>query len=114
MTRDFDRNAESFTVENGPDGQQRLVVHKMLLKAVFFVRDWWGDRYYDDQDDLEERGPISGLPVTVVFRDGEEITGFTGSRERSGDGFFLIPADPHSNNLQIYVIYAAVAQLRFV
>lgn len=114
MTPDFDPAADRFTVQDGPDGQQRLVVRKALLKAVFFVRDWWGDRYYDDQHDLNERGPISGLAVTVRFRDGEVLTGYTGSRERRGDGFFVIPADPNSNNTQVYVLYGAVDELRFV
>ena len=39
MTEDFEESGHRFTITDGPDGQQRIIVDKRLLKAVFFVKD---------------------------------------------------------------------------
>ena len=45
--------------------------------------------------------------VEVRFRDGEVMVGTADSPATDPQGFFLIPADPESNNLRVYVVAAA-------
>ena len=76
------------------------------LKAVFFVRDLVGNPARQDSQKFPSR-EIAGPHVEVRFRDGEVIVGTAESPVTDPLGFFLIPADPESNNLRVYVVAAA-------
>ena len=76
------------------------------LKAVFFVKDFAGDSSYN------ERPP--GRKVEVKFFDGEVLVGSTMAYDRRRAGFFLIPADPKSNNLKVFAVARAVTGVRFL
>jgi hypothetical protein len=82
------------------------------LKAVFFVRDFVGNPAYAERKAFAggERPP--GRKVTVIFTDGEVLTGYTLGYDRQRPGFFLFPADPRSNNLRVFVVSAAVRDVR--
>ncbi len=84
------------------------------LKAVFFVKDFAGDPSYNERKHFapDERPP--GRKVTVKFRDGEMMVGSTVGYEPQRLGFFLIPADPKSNNLRVFVVAKAISGLRFL
>jgi hypothetical protein len=45
--------------------------------------------------------------VEVRFRDGEVMVGAVDGPATEEPGFFLVPADPGSNNLRVYVVVAA-------
>ncbi|HJN77667.1 MAG TPA: hypothetical protein QGF58_27350 [Myxococcota bacterium] len=114
MTTDFDRAALRFHVEPTCNAYTQTVVDVRMLKAVFFVRELAGDRYYDEDNEFDEMGrPVGTIRVTVRFRDGEILRGYTHERERRGEGFFMIPSDPFSNNRRIFVVYGAVENLYF-
>jgi hypothetical protein len=55
-----------------------------------------------------------GRKIKVKFLDGEEMAGFTMGYSAEKPGFFLIPADPKSNNSRVYVINSAVAGVGWV
>jgi hypothetical protein len=76
------------------------------LKAVFFVRDLVGDPTRRDGQKFPA-GASSGPHVEVRFRDGEVMLGTADSPTTDPQGFVLIPADPESNNLRVYVVAAA-------
>jgi hypothetical protein len=50
--------------------------------------------------------------VEVTFQDGEVLVGTVRHVSAENLGFFLTPADPASNNLRVFVVAKAVAQLR--
>ena len=50
----------------------------------------------------------------LKFLDGEEMSGFTMGYSAEKQGFFLNPADPDSNNTRVYVLNAAVAEVKWV
>jgi hypothetical protein len=52
--------------------------------------------------------------MEVTFRDNEIMVGSTLSYRGAGNGFFLQPADPRSNNLRVFVTAAGMRQLRFL
>ena len=75
------------------------------LKAVFFVRDLVGNPARQDGHKFPT-GDV-GSHVEVRFRDGEVMVGTADSPATDPMGFFLIPADPESNNLRVSVGAAA-------
>ena len=84
----------------------------MDLKAVFFVRDFVGNPQYAEQKAFAEGERPPGRPVAVVFTDGEVLTGYTLGYDRQRPGFFLLPVDPRSNNLRVFVVATAVREVR--
>ena len=83
------------------------------LKAVFFVKDPGGDPTRIDLRGFISAPPESrhGKKLAVQFTDGELVCGYSMSYSPYRDGFFLIPADPGSNNVRVFVIAAADAQI---
>jgi hypothetical protein len=84
------------------------------LKALFFVRDLNSD---PEPDAEPNRGAAATrLPGTkridVRFRDGEEMWGLVNRYPPPRPFFFLLPANPGSNNIRILVNRAAVVSMR--
>jgi hypothetical protein len=77
------------------------------LKALFFVRDFAGNPARRDGQEFHTGEATAGHHVEVRFRDGEVILGIADSPTTDALGFFLVPADPESNNLRVYVVAAA-------
>jgi uncharacterized protein DUF6982 len=111
-TRDFAPNRPEFHVI--PDGSaQAMKVQHAALKAVFFVKSLTGNKDHVEAQDLENaRG--QGRRVQVTFKDGEVVSGYTVGYAPDRPGFFVIPIDPRSNNLRVFVVNAAVARVDFV
>ncbi len=111
---DFSALKDSFNVLP-PD--KRLHEHgiKVLmkdLKAVFFVKDFLGNPDYHDKDIVDEH--IHGRKIEVSFRDGETIVGKTEGYNPQKLGFFMVPGDPASNNIRVFVINKNAQKVRFV
>ncbi|MCX8012517.1 MAG: hypothetical protein N3A64_05145, partial [Desulfobacterota bacterium] len=75
------------------------------LKAIFFVKDLIGNRLHKDNYDPNIAG--LGRKIWVKFYDGEVIIGHTLGYSPEREGFFIIPADPESNNERIFVVKEA-------
>lgn len=86
---------------------QKIVIDS--LKAVFFVKDFEGDK------DRQEATGLDNLPagkkIRAQFKDGEVVAGYTHVLNMGQPGFFLIPADPKSNNERIYIVFSSLSQL---
>ena len=111
-TQDFFPNRPLFhlTPPSGPV----LDIKCRDLKAVFFVRDLVGD---DRRRDLRGfvTGPAEtslGKKIAVRFKDGELMCGYSLTFTPEREGFFVSPSDPGSNNLRIYVVMAAAAEVK--
>jgi hypothetical protein len=96
-------------VSDGP-----LEVKVMDLKAIFFVRDFLGNRLYKEQKTLPNGLKIVGRNVEVTFRDKEVMIGSVLGYDSKRPGFFLFPTDPHSNNLNIFVVSRAVSKVEYL
>ena len=109
-TRDFRPNQEKFhvTLENGEVAAFSL----QNLKAVFFVKDLTGNPGREDV--YEDTVPGGGRKAQVTFKDGEVILGFTTAYSAERQGWFLVPANDGGNNLRIFVVNAAVADVEFI
>lgn len=81
-------------------------------KALFFVRDFVGNRQAQDSQALDS--PAHGRKIEVTFSDGEKLAGRTEGYNPQKVGFFMFPADPKSNNLRIFVIIKNAQHIRFL
>jgi len=82
------------------------------LKAVFVVRDFWGNPQYNEHKLFIETEQPSGKKVEIVFEDGEVMVGTTLAFDRNRPGFFIFPADSKSNNIRVFVVSSATKGIR--
>ena len=84
------------------------------LKAVFFVRDLQGKPSRTKLKGFLEAPAESSLgkKVAVRFRDDELLCGYTLAWSAERKGFFVSPADSECNNVRVYVVSAAAADIR--
>lgn len=112
-TQDFLPNRPVFHLLSREGGEAATVLHKQL-KAVYFVREFGGK---PGRKKLKGfiAGPnetAQGKKLTVLFKDGEVLCGYTLSYTPGRIGFFVFPADEGSNNLRVYVVTSATAQVK--
>jgi len=109
-TADFLPNKATFhlILENGETKE----INSEILKAIFFVKDFEGNKSYTEQYKDSVAG--GGRKIQVKFSDGEVVTGFTQGYTPNRPGFFLVPADKQSNNERIYIIRSATQKVEFI
>lgn len=109
-TSDFFPNKNQFHLElfNG----EIVNIEVEDLKALFFVRDFDGNK--DRKDRYNDVIPAGGRKMEVEFFDGEKMTGYSQGYSRDRRGFFLIPADKQGNNERIFVVMTATAKITFL
>jgi hypothetical protein len=84
------------------------------LKAVFFVRDFFGNKGYNERKVLNPREKVQGRLIEVTFRDGEVLLGSTTGYDPKRSGFFFFPIDPKSNNIKAYIVSSGIEAVRFL
>ena len=112
-TQDFLPNRPVFHVT--PAGGGPVVeVRTRMLKALFFVRDFAGDTTRRDvRGFLAAPGETSqGKKLAVRFKDGELLCGYSLSFSPDREGFFMFPSDGGTNNLRVYVLTSATAEIK--
>lgn len=116
VTTDFFPNKESFhLLPAGASMQgQTLDIRIADLKAIFFVRDYTGNPDYSDKQNFEEGKNVIGRKISVVFKDGEQMVGVTTGYQPDRPGFFIVPADPHSNIERCFVVTKATREVKFL
>jgi hypothetical protein len=114
FTHDFFPNKDRFHLFP-PDNPSAngFEVFISRLKAVFIVRDFIGNPQYNERKEYIEGEKFSGVKVEVAFEDGEVLFGSTLGYDPKRQGFFLIPADPNSNNIRIFVVSSALKNVRY-
>jgi hypothetical protein len=110
-TSDFSPAKDSFHLTATTPGAKPVEIFTKELKAVFFVKDFAGDSRYQEKNQFDPAKPAPGRRLRVVFKDGEVLVGTTAAYQPGRPGFFMVPADPGSNNTRCYVIVAATRQV---
>ena len=116
-TADFLATRASFhVVPVGASAEARgtLEIPLAALKAVFFVRDFEGNKAYQERKAFAPDQRVAGRKLRVEFSDGEVLVGTTLGYQPNRPGFFLVPVDPNSNNERCYVVSTAVRKVDFV
>jgi hypothetical protein len=99
---------------DAPAGSKPLDVYVNVLKAVFFVKDFTGNKQYEEKKTFDTTKPVMGKKIKVVFKDGEELIGTTQGYQAGRPGFFVFPADMQSNMDRVFVFSAATRAISFI
>jgi len=117
-TTDFNPNHDLFHVRPIDEGQEvaqgeQGEVKLNDIKAVFFVKDFQGNKEY--QKVRTFNGYSSGSPsqrkIVVIFKDGENFYGTTHSYAPDRSGFFVYPIDQNDNNDRVFVPRSALEKV---
>ena len=96
--------------------EERLEIKFNSLKAVFFVKDFVGDKNYKKVRtfDVVLKITPSQRKLIVNFKDGEHLYGTSHSYGRYKIGFFVYPVDSKDNSDRIFVVHEAVESVRIM
>jgi tetratricopeptide (TPR) repeat protein len=113
FTLSLNKSAEGFHMELVDKHNQSLgksvYVQFKDIKAVFYVKSFDG-RF--DPDKYDHSKPDNGVPLVLIFEDGEIAKGYSlGPGYAREPRFFFTPEESDSNNLGMLVERAAVAQI---
>ncbi len=116
FTQNFFPNKPVFhiTPTDGEGVKGPIEVSLDQLKAIFFVRDFSGDKTFQEKKQLPEGEKPQGRLIEVTCKDGEVIVGTTTGYDPKRPGFFLFPVDKKSNNSKAYIVSSAVSRARFL
>jgi hypothetical protein len=114
-SQDFFPNKTVFHIHNDPSGSSKTrdEIPLSKLNAVFFVKSFEGNLDYSERKAFREGEKHSGRKAKITFVDGEVMHGSVLAYNPQQAGFFLFPVDPHSNNLRVFVINAAVKSFQY-
>ena len=110
VTQDFDPGNEAFHFLPAEGGGIPIRMTLSEMKALFWVKDYIGNRQFEAQHSFDQDRP--GERTIVTFEDGEEIWGTLTGDADGKLGFFLIPADAEDNNVRIFVVRSALKDVR--
>ena len=84
-----------------------------LKTLFFFVKDLAGNSDYRDQQVVgsPDRRATGAKRLQITFRDGEQLVARAPTSGANRGPFFVLPADPGSNNVPILVNRVAVASI---
>ena len=96
--------------------EERMEIDFNSLKAVFFVKDFIGDKDHKKVRtfNVDLKITPSQRKLIVNFKDGEHLYGTSHSYGRYKVGFFVYPVDPKDNSERIFVINSAVESVRLM
>jgi hypothetical protein len=116
FTNDFTPAKDHFHLAqaDAPPGSKQVDVQTKDLKALFFVKEFAGDPQHERSKDFDPSHPLGGRKIRVLFKDGETMVGTTQGYQPGRPGFFLVPADPKSNNERCYVVSGATQEIAFI
>mgnify|MGYP001571831094 CR=1 FL=1 len=111
ITNNFSPNKKLFHIEEMVT-KKTIEVDVGQLKGIFFVKSHEGNKQYKEKKNIKRSG--LGRKVTVTFRDGETVIGYTTGFSRDRAGFYLFPEDPDSNTIKIFVVIDATKAIAFL
>jgi hypothetical protein len=108
VTSNFSPARETFHLVTAD--RQIMEVKLEDCKALFFVKDYAGNREYNEKK-LFDIAKVYGRKIICEFSDGEVLLGYTQGYDPERRGFFMVPADPKSNNEKIFVVASATRRI---
>jgi hypothetical protein len=112
ITNDFRADAGAFHLLPAEGGGIPMRVALESMKALFYVKDYIGNRDYNTRKAFESARK-EGRRAIVTFDDGETIWGTIPSYDPNGMGFDFYPSDPDDNNIRIFVVNRSVKSVEF-
>jgi hypothetical protein len=112
---DFTPNKDTFHVSLVKDETQTIEVSTSLVKAVFFVKSFKGNKGHETHAEFSMQNfkfDDVSLKIRVDFLDGEVMYGMTHGYAPNRKGFFVFPADKDTNNERVFVMREATASVK--
>jgi hypothetical protein len=96
--------------------KERIEIKYSSLKAVFFVKDFTGNKDYKKVRtfNVDLKITPSQRKLIINFSDGEKLYGTSHTYGRYKVGFFVYPIDPEDNSERIFVVHSAVDNVRLM
>lgn len=85
------------------NGRELVKVRMSELKAVFIVKDFRENRRYRESRRFDDDRSWVSWKLTIQFADGEVMHGSSMNYSPEAIGFFILPADSHSNNDCVFI-----------
>ena len=113
--QDFDPFSPYFQLlDDITPGMIPTLINTAELKALFFVKTLDGNKGYSERKSFNKGDHPQSRRVEITFTDGEVLQGSVLGYDPRRPGFFLIPVDPNSNNIRIYVVISNVKNIHFL
>jgi len=109
-TSDFFPNKTRFHLEKSSGEIVEIGIED--LKAIFFVKDFEGDK--NRKDNYNDQIAGGGRKMRGNFSDGEIVIGYTLGYSPDRQGFYMTPADLQGNNERIFVVKSATSKIEFL
>jgi hypothetical protein len=95
---------------------ERIEIKYSSLKAIFFVKDFTGDKDYKKirTFNVDLKITPNQRKLIVNFLDGEHLYGTSHSYGRYKVGFFVYPIDTKDNSERIFVVHKAIESVRLM
>ncbi len=84
------------------------------VKAVYFVKSLEGNRQHKENKLQLAAVYRQGRKISVAFPDGERYVGITEGFNPQRAGFYFYPGDPHSNNLEVFIVTSNAEEIRLL
>jgi len=96
--------------------EERMEINFDSIKAVFFVKDFIGNKDYKKVRtfNIDLKITPSQRKLIVNFLDGERLYGTSHTYGRYKIGFFVYPIDPKDNSERIFIVHSAVESVRLM
>jgi len=113
VTHDFSPKQEAFHVLPAEGGGLPVRVRVDEMKAMFWVKDYLGNREFVARRDFDPGTTPAGRRAILTFADGESIWGAVTEDDPAVPGFFFVPSDDRDNNIKIFVVRTSLKELRW-
>jgi hypothetical protein len=116
VTSNFSPNKDTFhlVLMTDPPDSKPLELTITGLKGLFYVKDYFGKPDYHEKKEFNPSIPVVGRKIKILFKDGELMVGTTVGYQKDRPGFFVIPADPDSNNERCFVLSSATLEITLI
>lgn len=114
---DFNPSCKVFHVRptNAKGAAEHVAVRVSRLKALFFVKNLTTTSRTGSKMDPAQMKPLPSMRRVVVrFNDSEVLAGATCGYSPDRQGFFLVPLNPTTNNVRVFVVRSSVQAVRIL
>jgi hypothetical protein len=113
VTHDFRPKQETFHLLPAEGGGVPLRIKIDGMKAMFWVKDYLGNRDFIARRDFDPAKEPPGRRAVLTFQDGETIWGSVTEDDTTDPGFFFVPSDDRDNNIKIFIVRTSLKELRW-
>jgi hypothetical protein len=113
VTQDFEPSGPTFHLLPAEGGGVPMRIETRDMKAMFWVKDYLGNRNFVSRRDFTDSGTV-GRRAVLEFQDGESMWGTVEDERESWGGFFFRPVDEGDNNLRVFVVRTSLKEVRWV